>query len=63
MLIDTEKLLTLTQAAQRTGLSEQILRGRYRRGEIALVKLGSNLYVTIDEVERFRAVYLLTGGS
>jgi hypothetical protein len=52
MLVDTTDLLSLIQAAAVTGyMTEAVLRGHVRRGNVEHVKIGTNLYLTRAALE------------
>lgn len=54
MIVNTADLLSLPQAAVQTGyMSEAVLRGRVRRGELEAVRIGSSLFVTKAALESF----------
>ncbi len=52
MIVDTTQLLSLTKAAEQSGyLTESVLRGRIRRGDLEAVRIGSSLFVTQEALE------------
>ncbi len=54
MLADLNSLLTVAQAARRTEyISEAALRHHIAGGELAVVRLGKNIFIPIDALEDF----------
>lgn len=58
MQIGNEEVLTLTQAAERLGLSRHTLGTQTRKGVLSAWLMGGIFFVTATEVERYRREHL-----
>lgn len=54
MEVNTNDLLSLSQAARQLGTTEATLRGKARRGQLETVRIGAALFVTKTELDEYR---------
>jgi excisionase family DNA binding protein len=55
MKIDSEKLLTVTQAAAMLGISKQAIERAYREHRIKEVRIGGRVFIPLEQVNAYQA--------
>ena len=55
-----KKLLTLTETAARTNLTERAIRMRIFRGQFPVTHIGKRIFVTESELDKFLALSTVT---